>query len=119
MSKILIEGGHLLSGKVRVSGAKNSAVALLPDALPIYSNVTIEGLPDISDVYTLGELLEEIGGKVTWGPNGSRTVSIDPSEMLSMPLPNGKVKKLRASYYFMGAMLGKFNKAVIEIGRAH
>src|SRR5690625_3759841 len=115
MSKILIEGGHLLSGKVRVSGAKNSAVALLPAAMLADSNVTIEGLPDISDVYTLGELLEEIGGKVTWGPKGSRTVSIDPSEMLSMPLPNGKVKKLRASYYFMGAMLGKFNKAVIGL----
>src|SRR5690625_8029056 len=56
-----------------------------------------------------------MGGKVTWGPKGSRTVSIDPSEMLSMPLPNGKVKKLRASYYFMGAMLGKFNKAVIGL----
>src|SRR5690625_4690832 len=115
MSKILIEGGHLLSGKVRVSGAKNSAVALLPAAMLADSNVTIEGLPDISDVYTLGELLEEIGGKVTWGPKGSRTVSIDPSEMLSMPLPNGKVKELRASYYFMGAMLGKFNKAVIGL----
>src|SRR5690625_1562672 len=115
MKKILIEGGHLLSGKVRVSGAKNSAVALLPAAMLADSNVTIEGLPDISDVYTLGELLEEIGGKVTWGPKGSRTVSIDPSEMVSMPLPNGKVKKLRASYYFMGAMLGKFNKAVIGL----
>lgn len=115
MKKILIEGGHLLSGKVRVSGAKNSAVALLPAAMLADSNVTIEGLPDISDVYTLGELLEEIGGKVTWGPKGSRTVSIDPSEMISMPLPNGKVKKLRASYYFMGAMLGKFNKAVIGL----
>src|SRR5690625_7640739 len=110
MSKILIEGGHLLSGKVRVSGAKNSAVALLPAAMLADSNVTIEGLPDISDVYTLGELLEEIGGKVTWGPKGSRTGSIDPSEMLWMTLPNGKVKKLRASDYFMETILAKLNK---------
>lgn len=115
MQKMLIEGGHLLNGKVRISGAKNSAVALLPAAILADSPVTIEDLPDISDVYTLGELIEEIGGKVSWGYNKSKTITIDPSEMISMPLPNGKVKKLRASYYFMGAMLGKFNKAVIGL----
>lgn len=113
MQKMLIEGGHLLEGKVRMSGAKNSAVALLPAAILADSNVTIEDLPDISDVYILGELLEEIGGEVTWKSN--QTVDIDPSKMISMPLPNGKVQKLRASYYFMGAMLGKFNKAVIGL----
>src|SRR5699024_2486854 len=113
MQKMLIEGGHLLSGEVHISGAKNSAVALLPAAILADSNVTIEGLPDISDVYTLGELIEEIGGKVSW--DDRQTVNIDPSEMVSMPLPNGKVKKLRASYYFMGAMLGKFKKAVIGL----
>jgi UDP-N-acetylglucosamine 1-carboxyvinyltransferase len=112
MQKMFIEGGHELNGKVRIGGAKNSAVALVPAAILADSHVTIEGLPEISDVYTLGELVEEIGGKVSWdGPN----VNIDPSEMVSMPLPNGKVKKLRASYYFMGAMLGKFNKAVIGL----
>lgn len=115
MQKMLIEGGHLLNGKVRISGAKNSAVALLPASILADSPVTIEDLPDISDVYTLGELIEEIGGKVSWGFNKSKTITIDPSEMVSMPLPNGKVKKLRASYYFMGAMLGKFNKAVIGL----
>ncbi len=113
MQKMLIEGGHLLSGEVHISGAKNSAVALLPAAILADSNVTIEGLPDISDVYTLGELIEEIGGKVSW--DDRQTINIDPSEMVSMPLPNGKVKKLRASYYFMGAMLGKFKKAVIGL----
>ncbi|RYG71715.1 UDP-N-acetylglucosamine 1-carboxyvinyltransferase [Lentibacillus lipolyticus] len=112
MQKILIEGGHLLNGKVRVNGAKNSAVALLPAALMADSDVAIEGLPNISDVYTLGDLLEEIGGKVSWD---GQTVHIDPSNMVSMPLPNGKVKKLRASYYFMGAMLGKFKQAVIGL----
>lgn len=112
MQKMLIEGGHALYGEVRISGAKNSAVALLPAAILADSNVTIEGLPDISDVYVLGDLIEEIGGKVSW--NG-QTVNIDPSQMISMPLPNGKVKKLRASYYFMGAMLGKFKEAVIGL----
>lgn len=112
MQKMLIEGGNLLKGKVRISGAKNSAVALLPAAILADSNVTIEGLPEISDVYTLGDLLEEIGGKVKWD---GQKVDIDPEHMISMPLPNGKVKKLRASYYFMGAMLGKFNQAVIGL----
>ncbi len=112
MQKMFIEGGHELNGKVRIGGAKNSAVALVPAAILADSHVTIEGLPEISDVYTLGELVEEIGGKVSWD---GRNVSIDPSQMVSMPLPNGKVKKLRASYYFMGAMLGKFKKAVIGL----
>ncbi|NBJ69693.1 MULTISPECIES: UDP-N-acetylglucosamine 1-carboxyvinyltransferase [Clostridia] len=112
MQKMFVEGGHLLNGKVRISGAKNSAVALLPAAILADSDVTIEGLPQISDVYTLGDLLEEIGGSVSWD---GQTVHIDPANMIAMPLPNGKVKKLRASYYFMGAMLGKFKKAVIGL----
>lgn len=112
MQKMFIEGGNELNGKVRIGGAKNSAVALVPAAILADSHVTIEGLPEISDVYTLGELVEEIGGEVTWE---GRNINIDPSKMISMPLPNGKVKKLRASYYFMGAMLGKFKKAVIGL----
>ncbi|MFC7319374.1 UDP-N-acetylglucosamine 1-carboxyvinyltransferase [Halobacillus campisalis] len=112
MKKLLVEGGTRLRGQVRVGGAKNSAVALLPAAILANSTVTIEGLPDISDVQTLSELLEEIGGTVR---KDGQTVEIDPSTMISMPLPNGRVKKLRASYYFMGAMLGRFNKAVIGL----
>ncbi|ENH95747.1 UDP-N-acetylglucosamine 1-carboxyvinyltransferase [Gracilibacillus halophilus YIM-C55.5] len=112
MQKLLVEGGHLLNGEVRISGAKNSAVALLPASILADSNVTIEGLPDISDVETLSCLLEEIGGTVEREGN---TVHIDPAEMTAMPLPNGRVKKLRASYYFMGAMLGRFKEAVIGL----
>ncbi|UOQ87473.1 UDP-N-acetylglucosamine 1-carboxyvinyltransferase [Gracilibacillus salinarum] len=112
MQKLLIEGGHLLNGKVRISGAKNSAVALLPASILADSKVIIEGLPDISDVETLSCLLEEIGGTVE---RRGQTVHIDPAEMTAMPLPNGRVKKLRASYYFMGAMLGRFKEAVIGL----
>ncbi|KGX86466.1 UDP-N-acetylglucosamine 1-carboxyvinyltransferase [Pontibacillus litoralis] len=112
MEKLLIEGGHSLKGTVRVSGAKNSAVALLPASILAESPVTIEGLPNISDVDTLSVLLEEIGGTVK---KDGQDIYIDPSNMFSMPLPNGKVKKLRASYYFMGAMLGRFKKAVIGL----
>ncbi|MFJ7639598.1 UDP-N-acetylglucosamine 1-carboxyvinyltransferase [Peribacillus sp. NPDC097225] len=112
MEKLKIAGGYPLKGTIRVSGAKNSAVALIPATILADSPVTIEGLPDISDVQMLKELMEEIGGTVVFD-DGEMTV--DPSKMISMPLPNGKVKKLRASYYLMGAMLGKFKKAVIGL----
>ncbi|WP_432354037.1 UDP-N-acetylglucosamine 1-carboxyvinyltransferase [Sporosarcina sp. A2] len=107
-----IQGGTPLKGNIKVSGAKNSAVALIPASILADSPVTIEGLPEISDVHTLQSLLEDIGGKVDFTDG---TMTIDPSEMISMPLPNGNVKKLRASYYLMGAMLGKFKKAVIGL----
>ncbi|OZM56760.1 UDP-N-acetylglucosamine 1-carboxyvinyltransferase [Lottiidibacillus patelloidae] len=110
MEKLMIEGGKVLKGKISVSGAKNSAVALIPAAILAESPVTIEQLPNISDVHTLSELLEEIGGEVTLE---NTKLTVDPSKMVAMPLPSGKVKKLRASYYLMGAMLGRFKKAVV------
>jgi len=113
MDKIVIEGGHPLKGTVRVNGAKNSAVALLPASILADSEVTIDGLPDISDVDTLNSILEDIGATITKDTN--QTVHIDPSSTVSVPLPNGKVKKLRASYYLMGAMLGKFKRAAIGL----
>ena len=107
-----IKGGHRIQGKVTVSGAKNSAVALIPASILAGSSVTIGGIPEISDAWTLKALLEEIGGDVTF-ENGQ--MIIDPSKMVAMPLPNGNVKKLRASYYMMGAMLGRFKQAVIGL----
>lgn len=112
MEKLMIEGGHPLKGRVHISGAKNSAVALIPAAILANSPVTIDGLPNISDVHILAGLLEEIGGKATLKGD---VITIYPENMISMPLPNGKVKKLRASYYLMGAMLGRFKKAVIGL----
>lgn len=107
-----IKGGNRLQGTIKVSGAKNSAVALIPASILADSPVTIEGLPNISDVLTLQALLEDIGGKVLFDKG---TMVIDPTEIISMPLPNGNVKKLRASYYLMGAMLGRFKNAVIGL----
>ncbi|MED3623845.1 UDP-N-acetylglucosamine 1-carboxyvinyltransferase [Neobacillus thermocopriae] len=112
MEKLKIAGGYPLKGTVRISGAKNSAVALIPATILAESPVTIEGLPKISDVEILKDLLEEIGGKVSISED---EMTVDPTTMISMPLPNGKVKKLRASYYLMGAMLGRFKKAVIGL----
>ncbi len=107
-----INGGHRLQGTIKVSGAKNSAVALIPASILANSSVTIGGIPEISDAWTLKALLEEIGGEVSF-EDGMMT--IDPANMIAMPLPNGNVKKLRASYYLMGAMLGRFKKAVIGL----
>ncbi|WP_449538088.1 UDP-N-acetylglucosamine 1-carboxyvinyltransferase [Ferdinandcohnia sp. Marseille-Q9671] len=112
MEKLKIAGGYPLKGSVKISGAKNSAVALIPATILAETPVTIEGLPDISDVQILGDLLEEIGGRVSIN---KEEIFVDPSNIVSMPLPNGKVKKLRASYYLMGAMLGRFKKAVIGL----
>lgn len=113
MEKLMIEGGYPLEGTVQISGAKNSAVALIPATILAESTVTIDGLPNISDVRILRDLLEEIGGEAHLDENQSLTVN--PEKMIAMPLPNGKVKKLRASYYLMGAMLGRFKKAVIGL----
>lgn len=112
MDVFKVNGGNRLKGTIKVSGAKNSAVALIPATILADSKVTIEGLPEILDVWTLKSLLEEIGGDVTF-EHGDMTV--DPTNMIDMPLPNGNVKKLRASYYLMGAMLGRFKKAVIGL----
>ncbi len=107
-----ITGERRLQGTIKVSGAKNSAVALIPASILANSSVTIGGIPEISDAWTLKALLEEIGGEVSFD-NGQMT--IDPTNMTAIPLPNGNVKKLRASYYLMGAMLGRFKKAVIGL----
>ncbi|MFD1203785.1 MULTISPECIES: UDP-N-acetylglucosamine 1-carboxyvinyltransferase [Sporosarcina] len=107
-----IRGGKPLQGTIKVSGAKNSAVALIPASILADSPVTIEGLPEISDVFTLKALLEDIGSKVDFE---SGKMIIDPTETIAMPLPNGNVKKLRASYYMMGAMLGRFKHAAIGL----
>lgn len=113
MEKLKIIGGTKLNGTVRVSGAKNSAVALIPATILAETPVRIDGLPKISDVDILSSLLEEIGGTVELSNEGD--IVVDPANMIAMPLPNGKVKKLRASYYLMGAMLGRFKKAVIGL----
>ncbi len=112
MEKLKIEGGKPLKGTVKISGAKNSAVALIPATILADSPVAIEGLPNISDVDILKDLLEELGGTVTFTDN---EMIVDPSRLMSVPLPSGRVKKLRASYYLMGAMLGKFKQATIGL----
>jgi UDP-N-acetylglucosamine 1-carboxyvinyltransferase len=110
MQKMIIEGGRPLEGRVSVSGAKNSAVALVPAALMANGHVTLENLPDIQDIDTLAEILQDVGANVK---TENHRMKINAKNVRPLPMPNGKVKKLRASYYLMGAMLGRFKKAVI------
>lgn len=112
MKKIIVNGGHPLKGEVTISGAKNSAVALIPAAILADSPVILEGVPDIQDVHSLIEILEIMGVKTKFADN---TLEIDPTEIVSIPMPSGKINSLRASYYFMGALLGKFGEAVVGL----
>ena len=108
MKQIKIEGGYPLTGTIKISGAKNSAVALVPASLLAEDNVTIDNIPDISDIKALNEILEYLGSKVE---RNKEKMEIDPSTVENKAIPENISKKLRASYYFMGALLGKYKKA--------
>lgn len=112
MKKFIINGGKKLAGEVQVSGAKNSAVALIPAAIMADSEVVLEGVPDIQDVRALIEILRDFGCTVFFQENILR---IDPSEMKNIPMPDGKIQSLRASYYFMGALLSKYGEGVVGL----
>lgn len=107
MKQIVIEGNKTLTGTIKVSGAKNSAVALIPAAILSNGIVTIENVPNISDIDALNEILEYLGAKVE--RNGS-IMKIDSRNIVNKEIPEAISKKLRASYYFMSALLGKFKK---------
>jgi UDP-N-acetylglucosamine 1-carboxyvinyltransferase len=113
MSEVIaIEGGHKLNGTVRIGGAKNATVALIPALVLADSPVEIFGAPNISDVNALADLLKELKCKVEI--NGDHII-VDPSNMENVPLESEAVVKLRASYYFMGALLGKYKKVKIKM----
>ena len=107
MSKIKIEGGHLLQGVINISGAKNSAVALIPAAILCDEETTITNVPEISDVDSLEEILTCLSANVKRDKN---SVTIDSKSVENKIIPEELSVKLRASYYFMGALLGKFHK---------
>jgi UDP-N-acetylglucosamine 1-carboxyvinyltransferase len=112
MEKLIINGGKPLVGTVTISGAKNSAVALIPAALLADGPVVIENLPHIQDVEIYHELLRDMGADVLFEDDW---MEIDGRSMRSVLMPNGKVKKLRASYYLWGALLAKFGEARVGL----
>lgn len=112
MRKIIINGGKKLQGEVTVSGAKNSVVALIPAIILSDGVVTLDGVPAISDVDNLIEIIEVMGGSVK---RDGKTLEIDPRGVKDMPMPFGKINSLRASYYFYGSLLGRYGQATVGL----
>lgn len=112
MKVLKIHGGKELEGKVKISGAKNSAVALLPATILCDDTVTLHNVPDISDVDALVDILNYLGAKVD--NYEEESYRIDTKQMQNREIIEEMSNKLRASYYFMGALLGKYKKAVVS-----
>lgn len=112
MRKIIINGGKKLQGEVTVSGAKNSVVALIPAIILSDGVVTLDGVPAISDVDNLIEIIEVMGGSVK---RDGETLEIDPRGVKDMPMPFSKINSLRASYYFYGSLLGRYGQAIVGL----
>ena len=112
MKKIVINGGRPLKGEVTISGAKNSVVALIPATILADDIVTLDGVPDISDVASLIEIMTIMGAKIE---RKEDSLVIDPRGMKNMPMPFGKINSLRASYYFYGSLLGRYGQATVGL----
>lgn len=112
MKKIVINGGRPLKGEVTISGAKNSVVALIPATILADDIVTLDGVPDISDVASLIEIMTIMGAKIE---RKEDSLVIDPRGVKNMPMPFGKINSLRASYYFYGSLLGRYGQATVGL----
>ena len=113
LKKYVINGGRPLYGKVNISGAKNAAVAIIPAALLVEGVCRIENIPQISDVTALLQILEQLGGKVRM--LNKTAVEIDCTNIFTTHVPQDLTHKIRASYYLIGALLGRFGEAEVSM----
>ena len=111
MDKFVITGGNRLSGEVTISGAKNAAVAILPAVILSDDVCRIENIPNITDVNTMAHILQEMGAGVRFINN--TTLEIDPRTVGTYVAPYELVRQMRASYYLLGALLGRYHHAVV------
>ena len=111
MTKYVIRGGKPLYGEIDISGAKNAAVAIIPAALLVDGVCRIENIPQISDVTLILNILQELGADVR--TVNRTTVDIDCSHIRNAKVPNELARKIRASYYLIGALLGRFGSAQV------
>ena len=109
VDKYVIKGGTMLHGEVEISGAKNAAVAIIPAALLVDGVCRIENIPQISDTDMLLTILSRLGAKVSF--INKSTIEIDSTKVSFQDAPFDLTRKIRASYYLIGAMLGRFGKA--------
>lgn len=114
MKKYIIRGSKTLSGKVKISGAKNSALKLMAASILANSKVTLQNVPDIEDVNTMAEVLKTLNAKVVFEPQKNR-LEIDPSSINSFEAPYELVRKMRASVLVAGPLLSKFGRVKIAI----
>ena len=113
MEQYVIKGGNPLVGEVEISGAKNAALAILAAAIMTDETVTIDNLPDVRDVNALLQAMGDIGAKIT--RTDAHTVKINGSFVKDIPVDYDSMKKIRASYYLLGAMLGKYKRAEVTL----
>lgn len=113
MDKFIIKGGKRLHGEVVISGAKNAAVAIIPAVAMAESPCRIENVPNISDVKLSARILTEMGATVRW--LGKNTVEIDPTTIHTNVVPSELGRKMRGSYYNIGALLGRCSKAIVPL----
>ena len=110
MKRMIIQGGNRLSGEVTIGGAKNSTVALIPAAILADTPVQFDTVPDILDVHNLMIILKSMNVKSEFSHG---VLDIDPTQIIEAELPSKAIKSLRASYYFMGSLLGRFHRATL------
>lgn len=113
MDKFVIKGGTPLKGEVTISGAKNAAVAIMPAVILSDGPCILENLPDISDVHTVKRILAEMGAVVR--NIDKNTIEIDPRPVDTDIVPSELGRKMRGSYYFIGALLGRYKRAVCPL----
>lgn len=111
MAKFIVNGMRPLHGEVYISGAKNAAVAVIPAALLVDGHCRIENIPNINDVALLRDIIMQLGADV--GFEGANTIVIDSSNLKSYSASYDMVRSMRASYYLLGALLGRFGRAEV------
>ncbi len=112
MEKLVIHGQRPLEGRVQINGAKNAVLAIVPAALLANDVVTIENIPRIADIDNMLHIMQSMNVKVEYV--GERTLRIDSRHMVNVCVDSEEVRKMRASYYFLGALLGRFKRAQVS-----
>ena len=112
--RMLITGGQRLEGVVRVSGGKNTSAAIIPASILSQTPCVIENLPDIEDVHVSVAMLRHLGAKVIWSPEEG-TMQVDASTVNRTDVPLRLSRQMRASSYYIGALLARFGSAQVPM----
>ena len=113
MNRYIMKGGNPLVGEVQISGAKNAALGILAASIMTDENVIIENLPDVRDINVMLEAIQEIGARVE--RTDRHTVKINASTIHEVSVDDDYMRRIRASYYFIGALLGKYKSAEVPL----